>query len=513
MNNESRVSNTVKNTIFGMGGQIISVVLNFLLRTVFIYSLGAEYLGINGLFTNILSVLSLTELGLGTSITYSMYKPIANKDNTYLRVLIATFKRLYALIGVIIFTLGLCIIPFLKYLIADSPNVGNMKILYFMFLVDTVASYFFAHYRSLVSADQREYINVKNRSKFKMIQVFVQIGCLMITKNYYLYLFIQITCNVLANFRLSLIVKKIYPFLKDEPIRKLSHNEVKPILKYSTGVFSHKFGYVVLNCTDNIVISTFIGSMAVGLYSNYLLIFSTILQLISIIINSVQSSVGNLVATSKHELEKLTFFRINFIYSWIYGFCAICLITLATPFITIWIGQQFALSSSIVYILVLNFYINGARQSVGTFVTAKGLYWDLRYKPVCEVIINLVVSIILIQKLGLIGTFVGTFAATILTSFWYEPYVLFKKGFNDNLNKYFIKYCSYFVVTLIAGVIINFISNKIHIEGIMSIIVNLVICAIIYNLIFMIFLFKTEEFRYTFSLLKSIIGKWRNKNV
>lgn len=513
MKNESRIRNTIKNTLYGFSGQVLTIILNFILRTIFIYFLGMEYLGVNGLFANILSVLSLTELGLGTSITYSMYRPIAEKDNSHICILMTAFKKLYAFIGLIIFTLGLLIMPFLNHLIADSPNVGNLYILYFMFLVDTASTYFFGHYRALVSADQKEYINVKNRSKFKIIQVITQIIVLITTRNYYLYLFIQITCNILSNLNLSLIVKNKYIFLKDKPTKKLSRIEIKEIIKYSIGFFSHKMGYTVLNSTDNIIISTFIGSLIVGMYSNYLLLINTVLQLISIIINSVQASVGNLVVNTKNEVQKLMFFRINFIYFWIYGFCAVCLITLSTPFVKIWVGNEFIFNNEIVYIIILNFYITGARQSVGTFTGAKGLFWYLKYKPIFEVIINLIFSIVLIQKLGLIGVFIGTFIATISTSFWYEPYILFKKGFNSNLNEYFIKYLSYLIVTIISAGIINLISDKINIGGLVGLILNLIVCIIIYNIIFIISFFKTEEFKYIFSLAKSILRKWREKYV
>lgn len=499
---ESRVKNSLKNISYGIIGQVLTIFLNFLLRTIFISRLGTEYLGVNGLFTNIISVLSLTELGLGVSITYSMYGPLAKKDYTYLRVLISTFQKIYTIVGIAVFSLGMMLVPFVEHLIADTPDVGNLKFIYSFFILDTTATYFFAHYRSLITADQSEYINVRNRTVFKIVQIVLQIIILSLTQNYYLYLFIQIGCNILSNVSLYHIVKKKYKFLNEKPIRTLKKDELIDLLKFSTGVFSQRIGYTVLNSTDNIIISTFIGSMAVGIYSNYTLIITTIKQFIYVIVNSVQASVGNLVADSDIEKEIIVFKRLNFMYTWIYGFSSICLVVLLNPFISVWLGNDFLISESIIYIVVANFYINGVRQSVGTFITAKGLFWYLKIKPIIEVSINLSLSIILVQRWGLIGVFFATFIATISTSFWYEPYVLFKKGFNVEINSYFKKYSEYTLTTMLAFFLIKYVNGYILFHGYIGIIIKLLVCIVVYNLVFVVTFHRCEEFKYIQQLIK-----------
>lgn len=509
----TRTAKAFKNIYYGIVTQILTISLNFILRTIFIKFLSIEYLGINGLFTNIITILSLSELGIGISMTYSLYKPLAKKNYSRVNAIINLMRKIYTTIGLLILILGLGLIPFLKFFIADYSKFNNLNLLYFLFLLNTVCSYICAHYRNLLTADQQEFVNQKNRSFFKLLLCILQIVILYKTKNFFLYLGAQIIITIIENFWLSTKVKKKYPFLKSNHYEKLEFSEIREMFKFTLGAFSQKIGYTILSSTDNIVISRFMGSYMVGVLSNYLMIITTIKGLIYIIVNSVQASIGNLVAESTVEKEEEVFYRINFIYSWIYGVSSILLVILLPDFISIWVGDKFILDRSIINIIILNFYLVGMRQAVATFITAKGLLWYLKFKPIFEVIINLLFSVILIKKIGIKGVFLGTMISTLLTSFWYEPFVLFRKGFNVNTNKYFNKYAQYILILFFSWILAYKVSGILVFGGISALIIKGIIAFLSYNFIYFIFLKRSDEYKYCYKKILNKYKKLRNKKI
>ncbi|MBH0230752.1 lipopolysaccharide biosynthesis protein [Halobacillus yeomjeoni] len=501
----SRTINSLRNSWFAIVGQGINIILQFLLRTVFIMTLGIEYLGVNGLFTNILTVLALTELGIGTAIVISLYKPLAENNINKINALMNWFKKIYAAIGTFIFLIGITLIPFLDYLIKDSPDVGNLNVIYILFLIDSSVTYFFAHYRSLLNADQKGYIDSLNKIVFSFIQILLQIVILLVLGNFYMYLIIRIIIHILSGYVISLKAKKIYPYLNNKGRSRLDPNEIKGLVRNALAMFSHKMGFVVLNSTDSIIISSFIGTVAVGLYSNYYLLISTVGTLLSLVVAAIQASVGNLYATSDEKKIYNIFLKINFMYAWIYGYCAICLYVLVSPFITVWIGRDYLMDISIVAIIVLNFYLQGMRQSVLVFTTANGLFYNMRFKPIFEVAINLVVSLVLVQSLGMVGVFLGTLISTILTSFWYEPYTLYSKGFKKSTMNYFIKYFWYTLVVVITAVITKYLSDLIANESILDFLIKMGIVIILPNFIFIVVFFRSKEFKSVYTTIRSLI--------
>jgi O-antigen/teichoic acid export membrane protein len=506
-NSPSRTINSLRNTFYAISGQGINSILQFVLRTIFIKTLGVEYLGVNGLFTNILSVLSLAELGLGTTIIYSLYRPLANKDENKTAILIKIYKKVYAAIGAIILIIGMAIVPFLDNLIKDSPNVGNLRLIYVLFLVDSVASYFFAHYRSLLNADQKGYISTVNIMFFAIIQTILQVVILIIYRNFYVYLVIKIISNVISGYALAWKARKIYPFLCKKIVGKLTSIEMKSLVKNSIAMFLHKMGYIMLNNTDNIIISAFIGSVAVGLYSNYALLIGTISTILGLFTTALQASIGNLVVSSNENHNYNVFLKLNFLFAWIYGFCAICLLILVSPFITLWIGNDFVIEGTIVCVLALNVYIQGNRQAVVTFTTANGLFYDMRFKPIIEVLLNLILSLILVREFGMLGVFVGTVISTILTSFWYEPYILFSRGFKKPVRIYFFRYFINIIVFILATLITKYACNQFVEVSMMNFAIKMILCITIPNVIYIVVFFKTKEFIYLKETFKYMINR------
>lgn len=503
----TRTNYVIKNSIYSIIAQIINVLVKFGLRTVFIQTLGKEYLGINSVFTNILSMLSLTELGLGTAIVYDMYKPISENNTSRILGYMKIFKQIYAIIGIIILVIGLAIIPFLDNILTDVENVPNIVLIYILFLLDSVFSYFFAHYRSLVSAYQMNYVNTTNTIFFNILKSIAQLIVLLVFKNFILYLLMQIIFNVLSNYVLSKKAKRMFLYIQEKQYEKVPKQGIIKIVKNSFSLFSLKVSAIALNSTDNILLSSFVSTIITGTYSNYNLIITTVQQTVYLIVNSLQASLGNLCATETREKCKEVFFRLLFTYSWIYCFLSVALTLLLSNVIYIWIGADYLLEQSLIYIVVFNFYLAGVRQATSGFITANGLFRYFKVSPWIEVVINIVLSIILVKTIGINGIFIGTTVSHVLTKLWFEPYILFKHGFKDKISTYFKKYVAYLSVLLISFVIVYFI-NSIFVEyTIVNFIIKLLISIIVPNGLYILIFHNKEEFKYVLELLQKIVNK------
>lgn len=447
----SRLTNTIRNAAVGFGTQLIIVLLNFINRTFFIRYLGAEYLGLSGLFSNILSMLSLAELGIGVAISFSLYKPLQEQDIRKTKALMSFYQLAYNVIGVVILGLGLCLVPFLDRLIKNRPDIPNFTLIYLLFLANSVVSYFFTYKRSLLSADQKEYLNTINRTLFSIIQCAGQFIVLVFTRNYLLYLIVVIICTIGSNIRISYQCDKLYPYLKGNQER-LTKEETKTLLKYVGAQLSHKVGGIVVSGTDNVLTTALVngGLVIVGLYSNYLLLINTIKSVITMFFTAVTASVGNLNAECNTDKSKEVFDKMFFLNMCFYGISTCCIYNLANDFIRLWIGEDYLLSTGIMTVIVINYYISGMRQTCQTYNTTLGLFWNDRFKPWIEALINLVSSIALARYYGFMGILLGTLISTVTTSFWVEPYILYKHGFNMRLGDYFIRYGQYTAAILFA---------------------------------------------------------------
>lgn len=504
MNSDSRMKNSIRNIVVGLGGQVLTLLLNFISRSVFIQTLSMEYLGINGLFSNILTMLSLVDLGIGSAIVYSMYEPIAKNDKKKLKGLMDLYSKVYTIIGISMVLIGLCIVPFLDVIIKNKPNIDNLILIYLMFLCNTVVSYFFSYKRSIITADQRDYICSLYRYIFNVIKVFLQIVVLYLTKNFILYLLIQMICTLGENIAISYKANKLYPFLKDNKKEKLDNKSKKEIFKNVKALMIYKVCGVMLDGTDNIIISSFVGVVWVGLLSNYTLIVGAISTILSQIFGAITASVGNVVSNESVEKQEEVFNIVFFISFLLYGFFSICLFTLINPFIELWIGYEYKLSMSVVFVLVLNFYIYGMQTTVWTFRSTMGLFIYGKYRPLISSIINIVASIILAKSYGILGVLIGTTISRVLTNVFYDPLIIFKYGFKKSTKKYYIKYIFYLILliftTLIISVInINIIGNSIYLL-ILKIILTIIFSILIWFLVF----YRTNELKYIISKIKNI---------
>ena len=508
-----RTISSIKNLIVAFGGQFIGIIISFVARIVFLKILNAEYLGINGLFTNILTILCLAELGIGSAMNFSLYKPLAEQNKEKIKSLMYLYKKAYIIIGIIILVLGIAISPLLPYFINEMPDIPeNIYFIYILFVINTGISYFFSYKRALIISDQKRYIATFYRYAFYFLLNVAQIICLLVTRNYILFLILQIIFTLLENIFVSIKANKMYPYLKEKNIDRLLKEETKEIKKNVLALILHKVGGILGNCKDNIIISKFIGLTEVGIYSNYYLIISALNTIIGQFFSSIVASIGNLGATENKEKLKNIFDNVFFMNFWIYGFSSICLYILFNDFITLWLGEEYLLSIGVMLIIVIDFFIEGMRKTVLTFKDGLGLFWYDRYKPVFSLIVSLVASIILVQKIGLAGVFIGTIISTLTTAFWIEPYVLYKYGLKAKLREYFKQCIKYTIITILVALLTIFIVNTLFTSvNILTFIGKLLLCIGIPNLCFVLIFRKSEEFIYFKNLIEGIINKIKNR--
>jgi len=493
--NESRTINSLKNIKSGFLVQFINKVLSFVSRSIFIYILGTEYLGINGLFSNVLSILSFAELGIGSAIIYNMYKPVATQDKEKTKSLMKLYKKSYNIIAIVILGLGILVIPFLDFIIKDVPLIKiNIKLIYLLFLLDTVCSYFFTYKKSIIIAHQKQHIINYIDSIFYLLKNVIQISLLYITKNYILYLIIQIISTLFENIYISNKANKLYPYLKDKDVKNLDKDEKKGIFNNIKSLAIYQFGAVIMNGTDNIIISSMVGVTIVGLCSNYTMILTSLKQVISTALNGLTASVGNLNATSTVEKKENIYNQLTLAYYLLYSFCSISFIGIVTSFIDIWLGKKYLLDYNIAISLGITLFVEGIRMPGFMFRTTLGLFEKARITPYIGAISNIILSIVLCKYWGVVGIFIATSISQIISYFWIDPHLIYKYDFKKSPKKFFWNLFKYFLIYFINLILVVLIVKKLLFSKLINFAISLVVCLIIPNVINLLFFHKSEEF-------------------
>lgn len=508
MNKDSRTKNSIRNSTVSITTQILTVVMDFIVKTIFIRVLGSEYLGINGLFANIITLLSLADLGVGVAIPYSLYKPLAEKDEKKIRVLMKFYKKIYNIIGIVVIVIGLSLIPFLPFIIKDMPDINGIYLIYSMYVVHSALSYFFVYKKFLVEADQKGYIISRITFICSISLNIVRVAVLLITKNFILYLFCSIVFVMIQNLWYSHQANKMYPYIKEKTDETISEEDKKEISTNVSALLIYKVGNVITNGTDNIVISKFLGLIPVGIYSNYILITNSLTNVIIQIFNALTASVGNLVVTN-NERSKNIYEKLNFFCFWIYSLCSVCLFILINPFVNIWLGNDYVLSNLLSFLLALNFYITGMQSVTNSFRTAYGLFYKARFRPIAMVIINIIVSVILVKPLGIAGVLIGTIVSRLLTVAWLDPYVVYKYGFKDSPKDYYKEYIYYLIIFVVSCIGLYYVSYLFNMSNILIWIIVAIITFALYNVIIYVIFHRGENFKYFLEKGLNIIKKFK----
>jgi O-antigen/teichoic acid export membrane protein len=507
MNENSRTINSIRNTLFGMIVKIIVVILSFITRTVFLYYLNIEYLGINGLFTNILTILSLAELGVGTALIYSMYKPLADNDKKAISALLNFYAKIYWIISLIIGILGLAIIPALGFIIKDYSGDENLVIIYLLFLLNTVLSYLYIYKRSIIEADQKQYIISKIQLYFNIIKSVFQIFVLIFTQNFILYLVIQILITFCENIFVSQKADKMYTFLREYKKEKISIKEKRSIWKNIKSLMIYKVAGTLLDGTDNIIISAFIGVAWVGMLSNYTLILGAFSMFASQFTSAITASVGNFIAKESRERQEFLFRVVTLVHFLIYGISFICLYILLNPFIELWLGGNFVLNTKTVFVVSINWYIYGMLSSTWVFRSTMGLFVYGKYRPLVTAFINLVVSIYLVNLMGLTGVLLGTIIARVTTNVWFDPLIIYKYGLGKSVNTYYYSWLKYLILILFNIFILSYLVKFVSGPEYLTFLIKALICLLVSSSSMLVVLGRTEEFKYLVKIIKGVVGR------
>jgi len=492
-----RVKNTGRNILFAFIFQFVKIFLVFINRIIFVKILGASYLGVNGLFSNILGILSLADLGMTTVLMYALYEPLAKNDTVKIQKYINYFKRVYNIIALAIAIIGILFIPFLQYLVNLPSNLPNIYIYYILLLSNTVISYLFVYKTTLVSADQKMYILNKYDTIFQFVLFVLQILMLILTKSFILYLLSNVVCTLFCNIVKVKKTEKIYPYLKEKNSSSLNKKEKANIFKNIKSLFLYKIGGVILSNTDNILISVIVGTITVGYYSNYATIIISIETFLTMIFSSIKASVGNYIVTEEKN-SQIKIFNILEVYNfWIVSFCTICFIILIPDFIEICFGKDYVLSLGVLICITLNFYTSNIRQTLWAFRETTGIFDRTKYITLTTAVLNLVLSIILGKKFGLIGILSATVLSRMIYSWWKEPKIIFNEHFKASVSSYYINYIKRAILGGFICLAIYMIGNIMPISNIyIKFIIKCTLCVSIPTIIYYLIYKKSEAYTY-----------------
>ena len=500
-----RKKNAFLGTLWGMLQKIITILFPFFVRTIFIRVLGANYLGLNGLFTSILSVLNLAELGFSSALVFSMYRPIVDDDQEKICALMNLYKFCYRVIGLVVLIIGLCLMPFIPFLIhGEIPNDLNVYIIYSMNLGATVLSYWLFAYRNvLFNAHQRTDIIGIISSIVYLFTYSLQLLILLLFQNYYIYLIIHILSQILLNISIAIVSKIFYPHYI--PVGKVPKEERKVIFQKVRDLFTAKVGAVVNNSTDSIVISTFLGLKVLGIYQNYYFLISVIISFFLLFFNACNAGIANSLIVNKEKDNIALLYKINYISFFGLNFCCSSLLCLTQPFIQLWLGSEYLLSFQIVIFFVIYLYAEVVPRTFLVFKDAAGVWREDRFRPLVVSFVNLFLNCLTVKWIGLYGIIISTVVSLLLIGFPWAINNINKHLLKINIKKY-IKWLFCYTIVIIFNCLISFnICRFIVIKNLkIQILLKGIICLIFPNVFFILLFFKTEENKYLFHSLSEL---------
>ena len=494
----------------GMLSQLFTLWLSFVSRTVFIKFLTAEYLGISGLFSNVLTVLSFAELGIGDAMTYAMYKPVKEDNRKLVNQLMVVYKKAYTGIAVVVGAIGLGLSFFLSFIIAEPPDIPeSLQLIFWLYVVNNMASYILTYKKSILIAYQENYIVSEVQQIASLIQQIAQMIVLCFTKQYILYLIIQILCTILNNIIISVVVKKRYPWINEKDGEELPQEVSKEIFKNVKALSISKIAGVVSNGSDNIIISKFVGLSSVGVASNYTMIINSLNGILWNGLSSLTSSFGNFNVDSTIGQRRKLFNELFLCSYWLYGFMTIGIITLANSFVQLWVGSNYLVPQGVVLVLVLITYISGVNFPVYTYQSTLGMFDKMKIPYVLFAVFNILLSILLGKNWGLFGVYIATSITRLCTSEVSSGYYVYRYGLKLSPLKYLKKYVIYFLILILNILVTNYAVSLVQIAGIIGFSIKVVTCTVVCNAIYFVCFFRTTEFRNLLIRAKGLLSSRR----
>lgn len=507
-----RVLNSIKNVSVAIISYVLAMLIGIVSQSVLVRYLGIEYNGINGLFTNIISMLSIAELGIGSAVVYHLYKPIAENDKDKIKSLMNFYKIAYRWIALIITVIGFMIIPFLKGIVGETTIKENIYLIFILFLADTVFSYLLTYKRSLLYADQKNYIINIVHILYTILLNALQIFIMMFTKNYILYLILRIVFRILENVIITIIVNRRYLYILEKDAQKIDQNIFKDIMQKIKALIFHKIGGYIVDGTDNIVISSFLGISTVGIYANYRMIIVAVSTVISQIFNALTASVGNLLVGEKEEKVYETYNKLSLLNYFIYYIGASVLYATITIMVKIIYGESYIIDGFTVFIIIVTFYLQGMKKNIQLFKEAACIFYEDRFVPLIEAIVNIVASVILVQTIGLAGVFIGTIISTLVVFLYSYPKYVYHTILNRRKREYIYEQLKYLIIFLTTIFILTICFKFIKINNIfINLIINLIISGVFSLTSFILIYHKTDAFLYYKEFILDIIRKIKAK--
>ena len=498
---DGRLKNSIRNTVSGIASRIITIIFPFIIRTIIIKKIGMDYAGLNGLFSSVLSMISISELGFGSALVYSMYKPIAEADDEKVCALLNFYKKVYRIVGCAILALGLALLPFIRLFInGEVPTDINVYVLYLVFLLNTVIGYFaFAYKGALLTASQRVDVSNKIIMCVNLAMYLAQLTVLWSLRNYMVYVIFSPIFTVITNIVQSIVVDKLYPQYKCRG--SLEKGELKDIYKNVFALVGEKIGATVLLSTDTIVISAFLGLTAVACYNNYYMVISAVRNIVLVIFSSIRPSVGNSIATESLDKNYRDFNKISSLFVWISGFCSISLICLFQPFMRIWVGEEYLLSTATVIMFGVYFFGWKMLDVLVLYQDAAGMWWYSKSRPYVVSALNIIGDILLVHFFGLDGVVFATLFTSVCMSYPWLLGVLFKRYFKGKPWDYLKRLGIQCLVVAAAGLLTYFICYRVIVGySFAKFVIRTVVCAVVPNVIFLLTIGRNKE-------VKEVIAK------
>lgn len=502
------MQNVTRNIIWGIACKFTTLIFPFVVRTAMIYTLGAEYLGLSSLFTSVLNVLSLAELGVGSAMVYAMYKPIAEKDEETICALLNLYRNIYRIIGSVIVVCGIAILPFIrKFISGDVPDDINIYLLFSIYLINTAGSYFlFAYQASALNASQRNDITSKVNMFTSIVKNVCQIIALLLWKSYYCYVIFLPLTTIISNFIIAHLARRMYPqYVCRGTVEWKLKKEIKGKI---LALFAVKITGIMYNSVDSIVVSAFLGLVVLAKYNNYYYIMSAVVAVVTVVYNSITSSIGNSIVLESDQKNYRDYMNLSFINAWIVGWCTVCFFCLYQPFMKIWVGEDMMFDKGVVMCFCLYFYVHQLKSVQSAYKDAAGLWKEDMWRSYAANIFNLAANILLVQSIGIYGILISTILALLVITYPWQTWMIHKRLFHYSMWPYFGRLGIFTVITIIACIFTSFFCMMIPGKGMLALMVKVIICCLIPNIIFWVCSFRTEEFR----IMKTAIGKMLKKD-
>ncbi len=501
---------SMKNFIWSNVRTLVFTLMRFVVRTVFIKQLGETYLGVEGLFSNILGFLSLAELGISSAISFSLYKPLSENDTPKIQALMNFYKRAYRYVAGVVAVIGVVLIPFIPKIAKGAESIEHLQLIFCIYLFNTVSSYLITYKASIISADQKAYITSNIYLVSNAVTLSLQIVSLLLFNNFIVYLLIASVTGLVSNLTVYWYANRMYPYLKGKNKEQLGKEDSRTLFVKIKSLLYHKIGQVVISQTDSIITSSFINVNVVGFVANYNMIINVIKSLASTLFDVMIPSLGNLIATENVEYQKKVYRNVEFLNYWINSFTAVSLFFLLTPFIRIWIGEKFVLSDSLVLLFVVNYYIYISRLPIFSLRSAAGVFEPDRFSPIVESVINLVISIILAKEIGVVGVYIGTLVSSFVPYIWC-PIVVYRYVFKDKCGAYFFRQITRLLCVGIYGTGMYYLFRLISFDNLfLNFLFRAVLCILVPNAFILVFYRKTEQFAYVVEILKKVLSKLKS---